>query len=225
MLRCPNCGNENPQGYLICYFCHELLTPRPNKIYGVDTRPDIDLNEAKQGSNYFEKSQYSNFATSSPTRQVKKEQESSKETAPKSQKIKQQKTKAAKSKRPKKSKSPKKVKQKKQKGVRSPRKQIKEVHTVKKRGGFLAAFLALILLAIAAVAIAGALLIHHYGLQTILNHFGYQLTSVEQDETSSQETSESRSTQQETESTVDKNEESSSEPEVSSDLEESQTTE
>ena len=43
------------------------------------------------------------------------------------------------------------------------------------------------LLAIAAIVIAGALLIHHYGLQTILNHFGYQITTVQQDETSSQE--------------------------------------
>ena len=127
----------NRQGYLICYFCHELLTPRPNKIYGVDTRPTIDLEQNnKQELNQWKEEPHLQFETSSPVSQQKKEQENLKNTTSKPQKIKQQKTKAAKSKRPKRSKSPKRVKQKKQKRVSSPRKQVKEVSYSEKTGRF-----------------------------------------------------------------------------------------
>ena len=91
-MRCPNCGKENPQGYLICYFCHELLTPRPNKIYGVDTRPTIDLEQNnKQELNQWKEEPHLQFETSSPVSQQKKEQENLKNTTSKPQKIKQQK--------------------------------------------------------------------------------------------------------------------------------------
>ncbi len=171
-MLCPKCGRDNPGGNVFCRFCHEPLAARETFVRGAQERPSSTsvrpVASAQAGKqNRAETADHSGNV----------EQKS------KPQKSRQQKTKV-KSKRPKKTKTVYKSRPKRQKKDRRGR---REVQVVKKRGGFLAGFLTFLLLAIVAAAIAGALIVHHYGLQNILNHFGYQVTSIQPEDSSSEQ--------------------------------------
>ena len=205
-MLCPKCGRENPGGNVFCRFCHEPLATRETFVRGAQERPtstsarpvaSAQAGEHKyaQTANKFDNSQQKN----------------------KPQKSRQQKTKV-KSKRPKKTKTVYKSKPKKQKNDRRGR---REVQVVKKRGGFLAGFLAFLLLAIVAAAIAGALFVHHYGLQNILNHFGYQVTSIQPEDSSAQQSPSSLPESSSAQSSQSSQSDSSSEREDNPEQEES----
>lgn len=162
---CSNCKKENPDDELFCLYCGYLLRKSTNNdIY---THKNINYTDDYYDNNSDDTSEFyydkdTNYNNNQPNNYNKKRKSNFSSPFNKSKKVKY-----------------KKAKPKKQKSRRYYNDTPKVVNKTVKRGGCFTAFLAFIIMAIIASGILGIVVVRHYGLDTILSKFGYQLNRID----------------------------------------------
>ncbi len=166
---CSNCKKENPDDELFCKHCGYLLRKSINNdIY---SHKNTNYNHNHDYDDYYDDledtSEFyygkdTNYNNNQSNNYKKKRKSNFSSPFNKSKKVKY-----------------KKAKPKKQKSPRYYNDSPKVVNKTVKRGGCFTAFLAFIIMAIIASGVLGIVVVKHYGLDTILSKFGYQLNKID----------------------------------------------